>query len=283
MKKIFSVMLTAVLFCSIFAGCAQTDSMADEITKETLLIAYTEENAPFFEVSDDGKTFKGFEVDLIAAIFDSIKDECKNYAFVKVDKGYKLGEDTALTDADGNNLIAYMAVGGIQKNVGTNNEDYSFTDTIIQNKIIAVANEHGDIKNYSDFKNARVATVSEAADTVFKEHSAISGVCKSVKLYKDAESAFDALSAGKVDAVVIDEYNYSTISKQDKYRQLPSQLGILEYAIACAKYDRLQNDINAAIYELQSPEYNDKDEFTPLVGKYFGYDASEFDYKPISQ
>ena len=46
------------------------------------------------------------------------------------------------------------------------------------------------------------------------------------------------------------------------------------------KGDWVVDNWNEAIYELKSPDYNDKDEFTPMVEKYFGYNASSFDYVP---
>ena len=46
------------------------------------------------------------------------------------------------------------------------------------------------------------------------------------------------------------------------------------------KGDWVVDNWNEAIYELKSPDYNDKDEFTPMVEKYFGYNASSFDFVP---
>ena len=41
------------------------------------------------------------------------------------------------------------------------------------------------------------------------------------------------------------------------------------------KGDWVVENWNEAIYELKSPDYNDKDEFTPMVEKYFGYKAKK--------
>ena len=62
-----------------------------------------------------------------------------------------------------------------------------------------------------------------------------------------------------------------------------TRLGVVEYAFATAKYDRLKDDINEALLELKDPKYNDKDEFTPVVGQYFGYNASNFSYTPADK
>lgn len=85
MKKILAVALCVLLLGSIFAGCSgKKAEQTTEITDETLLIAYTADNAPFFQIDEKGNA-SGFEADLIAKIFDSIKDDCKNYAYVKVE------------------------------------------------------------------------------------------------------------------------------------------------------------------------------------------------------
>ena len=90
MKKILAVALCVLLLGSVFAGCSgKKAEQTTEITDETLLIAYTADNAPFFQIDEKGNA-SGFEADLIAKIFDSIKDDCKNYAYVKVEPGYRL-------------------------------------------------------------------------------------------------------------------------------------------------------------------------------------------------
>lgn len=39
-----------------------------------------------------------------------------------------------------------MAVGGLQKNDGTNNEDYSFTNTVISNRVVTLVKKDSKIK-----------------------------------------------------------------------------------------------------------------------------------------
>ena len=115
MKKILAVALCVLLLGSVFAGCSgKKAEQTTEITDETLLIAYTADNAPFFQIDEKGNA-SGFEADLIAKIFDSIKDDCKNYAYVKVEPGYRLGEETAYTDKDGKNTAIFFGLSGTGK------------------------------------------------------------------------------------------------------------------------------------------------------------------------
>ena len=330
MKKILAVALCVLLLGSVFAGCSgKKAEQTTEITDETLLIAYTADNAPFFQIDEKGNA-SGFEADLIAKIFDSIKDDCKNYAYVKVEPGYRLGEETAYTDKDGKTYIAYMAVGGLQKNDGTNNEDYSFTNTVISNRVVTLVKKDSKIKDYSNLGGAKLAVVSKAAQNALADNSedwsiasngsgiedgaaqivanctnGLSGdnyngaiilmhdsSAKTTTVYKTAQAAFTALYQDKADAVVIDEFDLRTLDfildgkKQalsDWTTELSGQLDTVEYAFATAKYDRLKDDINEALLELKDPKYNDKDEFTPIVEQYFGYNASNFSYIPADK
>lgn len=283
-KNFLSVLLAVTLLATVFAGCSGNQSkIADVITEETLLIAYTENNAPFFEISADGKTADGFEAEIIKKIFDSIKGECKNYKYVKVEEGYRLGEDIAYTDENGKTYIAYMAIGGLTKNSGTNNEDYSFTNSTISNRIITITAKGSQITNYSNLADSKVGVAGTVAKTAFEKHTAIKAACKDVKDYADIKTALADLDANEIDAVVIDEFNYCTLGNTDKYAEIPGELDTIEYGFATAKYDRLKEDINEAIYELKDPKYNDKDEFTPIVEQFFGYNASSFDYVPVEK
>ena len=133
-KKIFAFLLCIAVIGCVFAGCSKSGE-ADEITDKTMLIAYTEEVEPFLYKDKNGK-LTGFDVDLFEKIYDNVKNDTKNYKFVKVDKDYKVGDDIAYTDKKGTEYIAYTMIGAVQKNVGSVNEDFSFTDDIITNKII---------------------------------------------------------------------------------------------------------------------------------------------------
>lgn len=293
-KKVLSVILAVMLVALSFAGCSSNSSQeTDTITDETLLIAYTENNPPFFEISEDGKTAEGFEAEIIKNIFDNIKDSCKNYKFVKVDDGYRLGEDVAYTDKDGKTYIAYMAVGGFQKNADENNEEYSFTNTVISNRIITLTAKGSKITDYSKMAGAKAAVVGNTAKAALDKNTAIASACKSAKDYTDINLALSDLYSGKVDAVVVDEFNYRTLKSVkisgkevalDSFVvELNGELDTIEYGFATAKRDRLKDDINEALYELQSPKYNDTDQLTPIVEKYFGYNACTFDYQPVQE
>lgn len=276
-KKIFAIALCGILIASAFAGCSKSGE-ADKITDKTMLIAYTDEVEPFLYKDKNGK-LAGFDIDLFKKIYDNVKNDTKNYKFVKVDKDYKVGDDIAYTNKDGDEFIAYTMIGAVQKDVGSVNEDFSFTNDIITNRIITVTKSGNNISDYNDLSGKKLAVVTDIAKAALDKNATIKNNNKNT-LYPTIEDALSALDNGSVDAVITDEFNFSPLENAEKYQVLNGELDKISYAFMFKKGDWVVENWNEAIYELKSPDYNDKDEFTPMVEKYFGYNASSFDYVP---
>lgn len=276
-KKIFAIALCSILIASAFAGCSKSGE-ADKITDKTMLIAYTDEVEPFLFKGKNGK-LAGFDIDLFKKIYDNVKNDTKNYEFVKVDKDYKVGDDVAYTNKDGDEFIAYTMIGAVQKNVGSVNEDFSVTNDIITNRIITVTKSGNNISDYNDLSGKKLAVVTDIAKAALDKNATIKNNNKNT-LYPTIEDALSALDNGSVDAVITDEFNFSPLENAEKYQVLNGELDKISYAFMFKKGDWVVENWNEAIYELKSPDYNDKDEFTPMVEKYFGYNASSFDYVP---
>lgn len=276
-KKIFAIALCGILIASAFAGCSKSGE-ADKITDKTMLIAYTDEVEPFLYKDKNGK-LAGFDIDLFKKIYDNVKNDTKNYKFVKVDKDYKVGDDIAYTNKNGDEFIAYTMIGAVQKNVGSVNEDFSFTNDIITNRIITVTKSGNNISDYNDLSGKKLAVVTDIAKAALDKNSTIKNNNKNT-LYPTIEDALSALDNGSVDAVITDEFSFSPLENAEKYQVLNGELDKISYAFMFKKGDWVVENWNEAIYELKSPDYNDKDEFTPMVEKYFGYNASSFDYVP---
>lgn len=278
MKKTAAIILCAVLVMLCLAGCS-TAQQAQEITEDTLLVAYTAENKPFIYTDDEGN-LAGFDVDIMQEIFENVKNDYKNYKFIQVDEDYNLGEDTAYTDADGNDYIAYVMVGGIAKNEGTFNKNHTFTKDIIDNRVIAVTAQNSGINTYADLAGAKVGVVSDTAKAALDKNAAIKHGMASVQNLNNAADAFAALNAGSIDVLIIDEFSFNVAEGKDNYKVLDNELDTISYVYAFKKWDWYDEAFNEAIYELKSPDYNDADEFTPIVEKHFGYNASNFNYEP---
>ena len=277
MKKIFSVLHCLALVLAVFAGCSKSDKEKYSDTK--LIIGYTEAAAPILEVGKNGKA-TGFEAELFKKIFDGVKGDLKSYTFEKVDEGYTLEKDGGFFDSTGKEYSAGLLMGVLTTNKGTFNEDYSFTEPIITNRVIALTAKDSDRNGYAEFSGARVITVSDVAAATLEKNSAIAGVCKSITAEESIDTALAKLDKGEADIIVTDEFNLMPTGKADSYKIFDGELDKIEYVIACAKYSGWKDSLNEAIYELQSEDYGKGDEFTPMVEKAFGYDASSFDYVP---
>ena len=278
MKKALALLLCGVIVALVFAGCSKSEK-AEEVTDETMLIAYktsNANNAPFIYTDENGE-LAGFDVELMETIFDSIKNDYKNYRFIEVPDDYRVGEDAAYTDEDGKEYIAYIEVGGLTMDTGTVNEDYSVTESIIDNRIIAVVN--GDaIASYKDLAGKKAAIVSDAAASALDKQAALKNNLASAEAYNDINTAIADLAAGKVDVLIVDEFSYCVAEGTDGFTVLNGELDTIRYVYGFKKFDWYKDSVNEAILELQSEDYGNGDEFTPIVEKYFGYDASNFTY-----
>ena len=276
-KKIAAVLLAVTLIAALFAGCSGTKGET-QVTKNTMLIAYTEECAPFIFTDENGN-LTGFDVEIIENIFDSFKGEYKDYKFVQVEEGYVLNEYTAYTDEDGNEYAAIIMCGCTHKNVGTANEDVSWSENIIENNIITAVSLNSAITSYNNIAGAKVGVVSAVAAAALDMNATIKNSLASVTEYATAEEAFAALSSGTIDAVVTDEFSYYTYAEAASYTVLPYVLDTIEYAFQFAPSNNYSYGFNEAVKEMYSEEYGDGDTLTPIVEKYFGYaDACVFSY-----
>ncbi len=280
MKKIIAILSAVILITATFAGCSgskEKSRIATEINDTVLLLGYTEEAAPFIENVKDGAA-EGFIPELWDKIFDSVKGDFKAYRFERVEKGYELEKDGGFKGTDGKEYSASLLVGAVHKNDGTFNEDYSFTEPIITNRIIAVTKKDGGVASYSDFTGKKALTTTAEAKAAFEKHSRLYSACESVGEAKNRDAAMLALDRGTADVIITDEFTYMPLANKDNYTVLDGELDTIEYVIACAKYSGWKYSINEAIKELLSADYGEGDELTPLVERHFGYNASSFEY-----
>ena len=275
-KKVFALILTLIMIAACFAGCS--NSSEEKYSDSVLIIGYTDSVEPFLTVDENGKA-TGFEADVFEAIFNDVKGDLKSYVFEKVEPGYELEQSGGFTDLTGKEYSAGLLLGAVSKNDGTFNEDYSFTEPLITNRVIAVTANGSDIKSYADLAGKKAIVVGDTAKTAFESQSQISSSCSDISEESDAESALKALDNGNADVVIIDEFTYMPLNLGDSYTVLSGELDSIEYVFACAKNSGWKDSLNEAIREMKSESYGNGDEFTPLVEKYFGYNASSFDYE----
>lgn len=273
-KRIISVLMVVMVVCMGFSGCSSNDS--GKYNDKIAILGYTQDAQPFIYADENGE-INGFIPELWSKIFDSVKGDLKSYTFEKVEKGYTLEEDGGFFDESGKEYSACLLVGAVSKNDGTFNEDYSYTEPIITDRVITVTKNSG-VKDYSDFSDKKVAVVLDVAKTAFEKQKTIYNACAQVTEIEDINTALAQLESNEIDAVVTDEFTYCPLNRENDVI-LDGELDKIEYVIACAKNSGWKDSINEAIREMKSESYGNGDEFTPLVTEYFGYNASLFNYE----
>ena len=99
-----------------------------------------------------------------------------------------LEDDGGFFDKDKKEYSAGLLMGAVSKNDGTFNEDYSFSEPIITNRIIAVTAKNSKIKTYADFKGAKAVVTTDGAKTAFEKNKAISSACAKTAENKDIKA-----------------------------------------------------------------------------------------------
>ncbi len=282
-KRIIALSLAVLLVAALFAGCSSTEE--EEVTEDDLLIAYTAECEPFLYRDENGE-WAGFDIDILNAVFDDIQGEYSDYKFVEVPEGFVLGEDTYYTDSNGIEYSPIIYIGGFTKNEGTVNEDMAWSENILENDVITLVKAGSSIESYSDVAGKKAAVVSGSAADALAENRAVEESLKSVKEYASVEEALQALDAGSVDILIVDEmslanyYANGSIYDETNYTALPGELGETVYAYAFAKSENLSYDFNESVARMLDENYDDGDSLTPLVEQYFyAPELCVFDYE----
>ena len=87
-------------------------------------------------------------------------------------------------------------IGAVQKNVGSVNEDFSFTNDIITNRIITVTKSGNNISDYNDLSGKKLAVVTDIAKAALDKNATIKNNNKNT-LYPTIEDALSAFSSGE--------------------------------------------------------------------------------------
>ena len=128
------------------------------------------------------------------------------------------------------------------------NEAYSFTEDVINDRIIAVTKDGYGVTDYTKLNGKDVGVVSDAAITAFDKHTTIKNGCKSVNQYEDFATAAADLESGKINAVIVDEFTYyTTDAGTDSYIVLDGELDNISYVYAVAKWDWYKDSLKEAI------------------------------------
>lgn len=241
MKKIIAILLTVMMVLAM-AACGNTNTPAPDNTKKTLTMATNAEFPPYEYYADNGE-ITGVDVEIAKAICD------------------KLGYELAIEDMAFDSCIAAVQTGKVQFSMAgltvlpERQEMVDFSDsytTAVQAVIVAdgsaittVDDLFGD-KNYTI--GAQTGTTGELYATWDIEDKGLG----TVERYNKGADAVQALLAGKIDCVIIDDaVAKNFVAANTGLKVLDTEYVTENYAIAMQKgNDELNTQINEALKAL---------------------------------
>ena len=240
MKKFLAVLLAALMICVSFVACSSEkksdDTNTDKDTQETLTMVTNAEFPPY--EYKEGDKVVGIDADVAQAIADKLgmKIEIVDTKFDAIIPGvqsgkYDMGMAGMTVTPDREQSVAFSDsyATGIQSIIVKQGSDIKSVDDLSEKTKIGVQlGTTGDIYAKDDFGDEAVQEFDKGADAV------------------------QALLAGKIDCVIIDnEPAKSFVAANDGLEILNTSYAEEEYAI-CFKKDNteLQTKVNGALKEL---------------------------------
>ncbi len=234
MKKIIAILL-AVAMLACFAGCG-----AKEETDNKLVMATNAEFPPY--EYHEGDDIVGIDAEIAAAIAE------------------KLGMELEIADVAFDSIIPGVQEGkydmGMAGMTVTDErlEKVAFSDTYAKGVQVVIVKEGGDIKSLDDVEGKKVGVQQGTTGDIYASSSVEDGGYgeENVTKYENGALAVEALKAGKVDCVIIDnEPAKAYVKANEGLAILDTEYANEDYAICFAKENtELQKKVNDALKEL---------------------------------
>ncbi|MGN0422988.1 MAG: basic amino acid ABC transporter substrate-binding protein [Lachnospiraceae bacterium] len=251
LKKIVSVLLAAACVFSL-AACGSKESSEDSSEKETLVMATNAEFPPY--EYHEGDDIVGIDAEIAAAIAE------------------KLGMELKIEDMAFDSIIPAVTAGkadiGVAGMTVTEDrlESVNFSDTYATATQVVIVKEDSDIAGPDDLAGKTVGVQLGTTGDIYA--SDIEDA--TVEQYNKGFEAVQALTQGKIDAVIIDgEPAKEFVKEAEGLKILDEAFTEEEYAIAIAKDNTdLEEKINDALGELK-----DSGKLDEIIAKYIKADA----------
>ncbi len=241
MKKFFALILA---LCMVFALCACGAAKEEAAPAEAkkLVMGTNAAFPPYEFISDeDGETIVGIDAEIAAAI------------------AAKLGMELEIIDMEFTSIITSVQAGKIDIGMAGMTvteerlQNVNFSDTYATGIQSIIVTEDSPIATYDDLSAEGAAyTVGVQESTTGHIYAEDEFGTDRVTAYAVGASAVEALLAGKVDCVIIDnEPAKAFVAANEGLKILETAYAVEDYAIAVAKEnEQLLADINGALKEL---------------------------------
>ena len=238
MKKLFVLLLTALLLVSCAAALAEDTGLADIKAKGQLVMGFDEAYPPMGFVGEDGKHV-GYDIDLAKEVTA------------------RLGVELVLQPIDWDSKELELSGGNIDciwsglTITPERQEQMLFSIPYLANEQIIVVRSDSGIKTQADVAGRVLGTQAGSSSVdVLEANPALKDSVSEVALYGDFVTALMDLRLGGIDALLIDSVvgNYYIAQQDDPtlFTVLPEVLEAEEYGIAFRKDEKTLADAVSA-------------------------------------
>ena len=246
MKKRLSLLLAALAAATLFTACGkkpEAPAAAAPAAAQTIVIGL-DDNFPPMGFRDDKGELVGFDIDLAR------------------EAGKRIGVEVSFKPIDWNAKEAELngkRVDVLWNGLTITEErkaNILFTTPYLENHQIIVVTEKSPIKTKAQLagKVVGVQDGSSAVEAIEKDAAAAKAI-KELKKFGDNVTALMDLSAGRLDALVVDEVvgRYYTAKKPGEYRVLEENFGTEDYGVGTRKDDtELMAKLQKAMDEMKA-------------------------------
>ncbi len=265
MKKTTALLAMLVTTGIILAGCGKKEETAAPAsapaadTTVSKIVIGLDDNFPPMGFRDDKNELVGFDIDLAREAAKRLGAEVE---FKPIDWNAKEAElNGKRVDALWNGLTI----------TEERKANIAFTSAYLANRQIIVVTAKSPIKTKADLagKVVGVQDGSSAVDAVGKDQATAKSI-KELKKFGDNVTALMDLSAGRLDALVVDEVvgRYYTSKKPGEYVVLDENFGTEDYGVGVRKDDTaLLGKIESTLADMKKDGTAAK-----ISTKWFGHD-----------
>lgn len=246
MKKIFPLMMALISF-AMLSGCGKQEEAVPAkpaVTLPSAIVVGLDDNFPPMGFRDESNALVGFDIDLAK------------------EAGKRLGVDVSFKPIDWNAKEAELngkRVDVLWNGLTITEErkaNILFTKPYLENRQIVVVMDSSTVKTKADLagKVLGVQDGSSAVEAVQKDAITAKSI-KELKKFGDNVTALMDLSAGRLDALVVDEVvgRYYTSKKPGEYRILEENFGTEDYGVGTRKDDtELMGRIQKAMEDMKA-------------------------------
>ena len=246
MKKTVSILLATLAAATLLTACGkkrEAPAAVAPVAAQTIVIGL-DDNFPPMGFRDDKGELVGFDIDLAR------------------EAGKRIGVEVSFKPIDWNAKEAELngkRVDVLWNGLTITEErkaNILFTTPYLENHQIIVVTEKSPIKTKAQLagKVVGVQDGSSAVEAIEKDAAAAKAI-KELKKFGDNVTALMDLSAGRLDALVVDEVvgRYYTAKKPGEYRVLEENFGTEDYGVGTRKDDtELMAKLQKAMDEMKA-------------------------------